>query len=328
MPFVKLDTKILDSTLWIERECREIFITALLMAEPTEIKKPLQAIKVNAIKPLGFEVPPGWYGFVHAAGPGIIRRAMVADDVGLIALEKLASPDPGSRSPDHEGRRMVRVDGGYIILNFMKYRDRDYTAAERQRRLRERKKLVNITRDSNAVTRYSNVTSRIAEADSRVQNTEESKSKALAQLALSDCEQIYDLYPRKVGRKIAIKSIKTAIDRLIGGEAKLPMTREQAISGLMERTAKFAASPAGQNGKFTPHPATWYNRSSYLDEAKEWQNEEPTKQDTLARRNRETIARVFGKLPDKNLSPVFKDTLRRGSSDLEGISSSPLLKGN
>lgn len=34
---------------------------------------------------------------------------------------------------------MIRIDGGYLILNFIKYRERDYTAAERSKRYRERK---------------------------------------------------------------------------------------------------------------------------------------------------------------------------------------------
>jgi hypothetical protein len=165
MPFVKLDTKILDSTLWMELECREIFITALLMAEPTEISEPMEALRAGSLEPLGFTVQPGWYGFVPAAGPAIARRAMVAGDGGLAALEKLASPDAGSRSVDHEGRRMVRVDGGYLILNYMKYRDKDHTAAERQKRLRERRKAGAITPLRHGVTPNRYVTSRIADAD-------------------------------------------------------------------------------------------------------------------------------------------------------------------
>lgn len=35
---------------------------------------------------------------------------------------------------------MIRVDGGFLILNFMKYRDKDHTAALRQRKLRQRRK--------------------------------------------------------------------------------------------------------------------------------------------------------------------------------------------
>lgn len=64
----------------------------------------------------------------------------------MAALKKLTEPEPESRSQDFEGRRMVRIDGGYVILNFMKYRDKDHTGAERAKRYRERKKGI-VTRD-------------------------------------------------------------------------------------------------------------------------------------------------------------------------------------
>lgn len=140
MAFVKLDTGVLDSTLWIDRPCREIFITALLMAEPLELGEPLDQFEVRSLTKTGFVVPPGWYGFVRAAGVGIANRALMDMEIGLNALQRLGDIDPESRSKEHEGRRLVRVDGGYIILNYFKYRDRDHTAAERQQRLRERKK--------------------------------------------------------------------------------------------------------------------------------------------------------------------------------------------
>ena len=140
MAFVKLDTGILDSTLWIERECREVFITALLLAEPFELRTPTEQLEVRRLEATGFVVPIGWYGMVNAAGVGIVRRALVDPELGMLALERLGAPDLESRSQDFEGRRLVRVDGGYIVLNFMKYRDRDYTSAERSRRYRLRLK--------------------------------------------------------------------------------------------------------------------------------------------------------------------------------------------
>lgn len=148
MPFVKLDTGILHSTLWAEREARELFITALLMAEPHEIHESTKQLKVDNIEPTGFEVPPGWYGFVRAAGIGIIRQAGIERDAGLKALEALGSPDTESRSADYEGRRLVRVDGGYVVLNYMKYRERDITGAERSRRWRAKIKEQSIQRDA------------------------------------------------------------------------------------------------------------------------------------------------------------------------------------
>ncbi len=85
-------------------------------------------------------MPAGWYGFVEAAGAGIVRRAGLDREAGLAALENLASPELDSRTPDHDGRRMVRVAGGFVVLNYMKYRDKDHTSAERSRRYREKKR--------------------------------------------------------------------------------------------------------------------------------------------------------------------------------------------
>lgn len=140
MAFVKLDCGILNSTLWVEREPRDIFITALLMATPREIVEPMPQYRVNAIEETGFVVPPGWYGFVEAAGPGIVRRAMADMDLGMQALARLGEPDLESRSSEWGGRRLVRVDGGYVVLNYMRYRDKDNTAAIRQARYRQRQK--------------------------------------------------------------------------------------------------------------------------------------------------------------------------------------------
>ena len=140
MAFVKLDCGILNSTLWVEREPRDVFITALLMAEPHEVVAPMPQYEVRSLTKTGFQVPPGWYGFVQAAGPGIVRRALSELEAGMDALEKLGSPDLESRSSDFEGRRLVRVDGGYIVLNYMKYREKDATSADRSKRYREKKK--------------------------------------------------------------------------------------------------------------------------------------------------------------------------------------------
>lgn len=140
MPFVKLDCKMLDSSLWPEKDQRDLFITALLMAEPIEIKVETPQLKVRSLDETGFSAPPGWYGFIPAAGIGIINRCGMSQETGLSALERLGEPDPESRSNDFEGRRLIRIDGGYLALNYDKYRERDYSNAERCKRYREKKK--------------------------------------------------------------------------------------------------------------------------------------------------------------------------------------------
>lgn len=107
--------------------------------------EPVKQIEVRTLDYTGFEVPAGWYGFVPAAGVGIVRRALVSPESGMSALEALGNEDIESRSSDFGGRRLIRMDGGYLVLNFMKYRDRDYTTAERSRRYRERKKSHRVT---------------------------------------------------------------------------------------------------------------------------------------------------------------------------------------
>lgn len=141
MPFVKLDCDILTSSLWPEKVMRDVFLTALLLAEPYEIREAEPQLFVRQLKPAGWSVPPGWYGIIRGASAGIIHHAMVGKDEGLRALEALGEPDPDSRSEEYDGRRMVRVNGGYIVLNYDRYRERDYSSAERQKRYRERQKL-------------------------------------------------------------------------------------------------------------------------------------------------------------------------------------------
>ncbi len=99
----------------------------------------MEQMEIRSLNKTGFVVPPGWYGFVPAASVGIIRQAGIDPEIGLSALERLGAPELESRTPDFDGRRLVRVDGGFIALNFARYRDKDHTAAERSRRYRAKK---------------------------------------------------------------------------------------------------------------------------------------------------------------------------------------------
>jgi hypothetical protein len=78
MGFAKIDVEILTSSVWVDRDIRDVFLTALLMAKPYELTEPTPQIHLNRLEPAGFTVPPGWYGFVAAASSGIINRALVS----------------------------------------------------------------------------------------------------------------------------------------------------------------------------------------------------------------------------------------------------------
>lgn len=178
MPFVKLDCGMLNSTIWVDRPAREIFITALLMAEPITYDEPAPQIAVRTLDFTGWNAPPGNYGLVPAAGVGIAARCGMDLELGLCALERLGAPEPDSRSHEHDGRRMIRVDGGYLILNYGRYRDRDYSNATRQKRWRDRQKdgSNGVTPASNAVT-LGKVTHADGEADANSRGIQDEEKR-------------------------------------------------------------------------------------------------------------------------------------------------------
>jgi hypothetical protein len=81
------------------------------------------------------------------------------------------------------------------------------------------------------------------------------------------CERIYQAYPRKVGKVAALKAIDRALALV---QKEKSATCETAADFLYSQTVKFAQSPAGQSGKFTPHPATFFNSGRYFDDPNEW----------------------------------------------------------
>lgn len=149
---MKLDTGILDSTLWVDADACKLFIAALCVARLHEITEPEQTYQTFSNDPDEFIVPVGWYGLVQAAGPGLVRRAALDLGDGMSALHRLSQPDQLSRSVAHDGRRLVRVNRGFVVLNYVSYRDIDYSAAERQARFREREKKRKATTSNGSAT--------------------------------------------------------------------------------------------------------------------------------------------------------------------------------
>lgn len=73
-------------------------------------------------------------------------------------------------------------------------------------------------------------------------------------------EAIYAAYPKKVGRRDALKAIGLAL-------------REFSADHILERTAAFADAVAGwppDRYRFIPHPATWFRRGSFDDDPATW----------------------------------------------------------
>jgi len=63
-------------------------------------------------------------GVVEGSVPGFANLARVKVEQMRAAVDKLSAPDPDSRTPDHEGRRIEPIGGGWRILNYGQYREK------------------------------------------------------------------------------------------------------------------------------------------------------------------------------------------------------------
>ena len=122
--YTKLFNSILASTIWREDDkTRLVWITLLAMTDKR--------------------------GDVEASIPGLADLARVSIEDCERAIHNLQKPDKYSRSQDHGGRRIETIDGGWLVLNHAKYRDKmsedDRRERDRERQRRHRKSQ-NVTR--------------------------------------------------------------------------------------------------------------------------------------------------------------------------------------
>jgi hypothetical protein len=96
--FTKLFSEIITSSIWSEDDkTRIVWITMLASCDAM--------------------------GVVRASVPGLAHVAHVNIVDTRKALLTLCKPDPDSRSKEFEGRRIKECDGGWVILNYTKYRN-------------------------------------------------------------------------------------------------------------------------------------------------------------------------------------------------------------
>jgi hypothetical protein len=118
--YTKLFGSIVHSTIWHSpKDVKILWITMLALAEAD--------------------------GTVEASVPGLAAASGLTLPECSEALTVLESPDPWSKNPENEGRRVTKSEGGWTILNYLNYRNkltvsqRRDANAERVRRHREKK---------------------------------------------------------------------------------------------------------------------------------------------------------------------------------------------
>ena len=71
-------------------------------------------------------------GYVSGTIPGMAAMSRLSLEDAEKAIKILCDPDPYSRTPDSEGRRLVPCDGGWTITTYTKHRERRDVSERRE----------------------------------------------------------------------------------------------------------------------------------------------------------------------------------------------------
>lgn len=219
--FTKLFSTITDSSIWCEdSDTRVVWVTMLAMADSG--------------------------GRVLAAIPGLAKRAAVSIEATKKALGKFLAPDEYSRDKEHDGRRIREIDGGWLLLNYGKYREAR-NDDERKAYMREYMKQYRKQHVNNVSENKPPLAKEEADIEADREEEKEKKKYSVAFLAF------WDAYPKKQAKGAAWK-------RWQQSRAEFP-----AIDVLIESIKKQAATEQWRKdgGAYIPNPATWLNSAGW-----------------------------------------------------------------
>ena len=242
----KLFTKILDSSIWLENDSTRIVWFTMLAAMDQD-------------------------GFAQFASiPNLAHRARVSIDATNDAIAVLEREDPHSSDPEHDGKRIERVPGGWMVLNAIKYQE-IVTRSIHRLKVKERVAKHRASKLCNAPVTVCNalVTPSDTDTESKT-DTKADKNKHMgaaapkpprvSQEAFTRALEVYNAYPLKVARPAALKAIVRALEAI-------------PFDDLLAKTKAYAAA-RGADLAFVPHPATWFNQQRYNDDPNTWKRNE------------------------------------------------------
>ena len=238
--YTKLFNSILASTVWDEPvETRIVWITLLAMADK--------------------------YGVAEGSIPGLAVFARLPVHATRIALDRLASPDPDSRSKEEGGRRIEVVEGGWRLVNHAKYRAK-MGADERREYLKikareYRKQSV----DKSSLRRHNVANRRLCRHNTEAEAEATTEALEVHTSAEPDFEAFRQAYPtnRRQGGKAAEKAFNSARARC------LPSTMIAALE-------QQKRSEQWQTPKLIPLMTTWLHQERWLQTLPEPGQTEPT----------------------------------------------------
>lgn len=239
MAYTKLDSGITESTIWQAPDAtRLVWITMLARADQN--------------------------GYVGASMPGLAGLARVTLEACIEAIRTLESPDTWSRTQAHEGRRIAPAEGGWVLLNHAKYREKQ-SADDRRERSRVAMAALRAKRKSqastgaNALAPVNGGESKLSQAEAEAEATRNPPTPRRGSVHgfPPGFEVVWAGYPRKVGKDAAAKAF---------AKRKPDKDLIEAMVKAIE-TQRASDQWCKDGGQFIPHLSTWLNEGRWQDEA-------------------------------------------------------------
>lgn len=230
MGYTKLFSEIIMSTVWKEPDyVRIVWITMLALKDRWHI--------------------------VNASIPGLADASKVSIEQCEKALKILSSPDKYSRSIEHEGRRIEKIDGGWYILNGEKYRNKMSLDERREyQRIKQQEYRQKAKENQGLSISCLQKSQQLTHTDT---DTDTETLKPLPnKLGLEESfAKFFSSYPKKLNKSYA-KQIwfKLKPDDLL-------------VNKIMSSLENFKKSKdwIKENGQFIPYPSTWLNKKRWED---------------------------------------------------------------
>lgn len=199
---------------------------------------------VNDVDPMsrlvfiGMIVLSDRHGTLDITIEALARKLNLDLDLVRHAVVVLGSPDLTSRTPDHEGRRIIPIDGrawGWIVVNKEQYRKSDDADDERVRADATERKRDQRARDRSKESN-SSFTNTVKETHTlRDRHASVTHGHSPSQEVTGKCDAIFSkcwaLVPRKEGRKMARKHFDAEV-RVVTRD--VPIADVLAVLGKLE----------------------------------------------------------------------------------------------
>lgn len=197
-------------------------------------------------------------GVITSSIPGLARVAGVTVEEAEKAIEIFCSPDKYSTSKNHDGRRLEQVDSGWLLLNYMKFRDMNVTP-ERRNQVKEAVRKHRAKARKQDVILGNQGKHPEAEAEAEAKTPPNPQKGDVDRGAPSEDDsflRFWSVYPKKVAKaQCAVRWRRLNPDAELTG---------RIIKDVQARLGTDQWQKSG--GEFIPHPVTYINQRRWEDE--------------------------------------------------------------